>query len=67
MTGHWNDLGNVVKPGYYRVPGLGVVEVLRDDIRRAAELGGNPVLVLEELSMRLDQEPTYGIRSMRAP
>ncbi len=65
MNHHWNDLGHVVKPGYYRQAGLGIVEVLHEDIRQAAELGGNPVLHLEELHARQGNEPTFGIRSMR--
>jgi hypothetical protein len=65
MNRDWNELGNVVKPGYYRLAGVGIVEVSREDINRAAQLGGNPVLTLGELHARQDDEPTFGIRSMR--
>jgi hypothetical protein len=63
---HWNDLGNVTRPGYYRVKEVGVVEVRREDLDEARRLGGNPVLRLGELNVRQDHGLTFGILSIRS-
>ena len=40
----WSELGAPTAPGTYRVPGLGDVRVIRADIKRAAEMGGDPLV-----------------------
>jgi hypothetical protein len=65
MTCFWKDLGLVTAPGLYEVRGVGKVEVTREDLHRAGEMGGNPVLVLEDLLNRDGPGRTFGIRFMR--
>ena len=44
----WSDLGSPTEPGTYRVSGVGDVTVEQSDIDRAAELGGDPRLEIDE-------------------
>lgn len=65
MSCHWNDLGKINKPGSYLVSNVGEVQVIQEDIDRAAELGGNPQLTLEDVFVRNAKERHYAIRFMR--
>ena len=65
MSLHWKDLGPVTTPGYYRVRGVGVIDVIQEDIDRAAGLGGDAVLTLQDVFPRREKERTFDIRFMR--
>ena len=65
MPVHWKDLGKINGPGSYLVSDVGRIEVIREDIARAAGMGGNPRLTLEDVLARKSMERSYVIRFMR--
>lgn len=43
----WQQIGSPEQPGNHKAPGLGqIVGITEEHLARAAELGGNPIVVL---------------------